>query len=117
MSGISVDPARIGRRRAREKRQEQARIDALVGVMSTPAGRDFVWDLIDRRCGLLAVYYGDDVGVYRSEGRREVGHKLVEDLQAHCPEQYILMYNEQVVGLRNGLELERATADNDTGDE
>lgn len=98
--GQTTDEARLKRERNREKREiAQAKAD-LAEVMSLPAGRRFMYHLLFDTCGLNDIYVAQDSGIYKHEGRRSVGGKLVLALQTEHAEAYILMITERMHALR-----------------
>jgi hypothetical protein len=87
--------------------EQQRRVD-IRWLMGHEAGRRFVYDLVFERCELQSVYPGQDSGIYRAEGRREVGLKLAAEIQRHHPEQYVRMIQEQVEWRDNFKKLREA---------
>jgi hypothetical protein len=73
------------------------RREDLKAVMDLPAGRRFVYDLIFGKCGVMAVYPGQDSGIYRHEGRRSLGIEVAAELQQDMPERYVQMINERLI--------------------
>ena len=87
MKTNDVKAAREQRQREKDAR-EQARLD-LLSVMSTPAGRRFVWGLVDDESG---TFTGDALTSAFNEGARSVRLALKQraqeiiDFQALCLE-------------------------------
>lgn len=67
-----------------ERRVEAQRAeDDSAAVLSTPAGRRWVWRLLSERCALHASSYtGESISTAYSEGRRAVAVELMRELQA-----------------------------------
>jgi hypothetical protein len=85
----------------------QRKLDLKV-VMSTPVGRRFIYDLLFEKCGLMNVYPAQDSGIYRHEGRREVGQMLAREIQQERPDEYVLMLNEHLQETQEYLKLREA---------
>lgn len=91
------DPEAVEKAKEREKlRADQIKADART-VMETPAGRRFVWWVM-QDCGVFTSSV-DPSGsaVYFKEGRRSVGLDLTKRLAAMHPELYREMWRELVV--------------------
>lgn len=85
-----------GKLRNREKNAERQRKRDLAEIMSLPAGRRFMYDLLFSRCNIMAVYPGQDSGIYRHEGRRSLAVELGAELQADLAEAWVLMVEEHL---------------------
>lgn len=70
-------------------------------VMSSPAGREFVFEVLDHVCGLYSQSYAgaDTHATAFAEGQRSVGLHLQQVLQRECPEEYSRMMVEAFKGL------------------
>lgn len=90
--------------------KDRQRAEDLKAVLSTPAGRRFVWHLTNIKCGVLAQSYTGDAeqAVYR-EGRRSVGLDVLGDAQELCPPEYLTMFTEALKEHREE-ELHKKTA-------
>lgn len=68
--------------RAAEKLAQSQRTSDLREVMSSPAGRRFIWDLIDRRANSHGTgYSASGSEMYMLCGQRSVGVELREDVK------------------------------------
>ncbi len=78
--------------------QEQYRqqiADDFKQIMAAPHGRRFVSELLDH-CRLYQASYGpDERSTCFNEGRRNVGLKILADINDICPELYAVMVNER----------------------
>lgn len=81
--------------RTRKDDLEKIRVADLGEVLRLPAGRRFVFDLIDRRCLVFSPSYTGNSETYLREGQRKVGIDLMQEVQKLYPEQYVAMINEQ----------------------
>lgn len=79
----SVESERAGREAAKD----------LKDVMSTASGRRVIWSVIDT-CGLFRAAYTGGDGTIFNEGMRNVALKLVAQLRAACPSEYLTMLEE-----------------------
>jgi Ser/Thr protein kinase RdoA (MazF antagonist) len=78
----------------RELERIQAEAD-LRAVMSSPAGRRFVWRLIEQRCGLHnGVYSPVHSDMALAEGRRAIGRELLAEVHRVAPPQANQMIHE-----------------------
>ena len=106
--GPASNPNIQGKLRNREKLQEDQRKEDLKAVMGIQAGRRFIYDLLFEKCGLMNVYNAQDSGIYRHEGKREVGQKLAGELQTELPELYLSMVDEHLRDAANEKKLRDA---------
>lgn len=95
---------------------ERQRQEDIKSVLATPAGRRFIWALLDERSGVFGPSFAGEAPhttAYR-EGVRSVGIELVKELQRVSPGQYVLMVAEQLEELdRRSKELSEAEPDMD----
>lgn len=77
-------------------------------VMDTPAGRRFVWAQIEVP-GTFGPSFTGNSGTFFNEGKRDVGIKLMVEVQADCPELYVVMLTEALAEQRTA-NLQKAQA-------
>lgn len=66
-------------------------------VMAAPAGRRFVWMLINNMAGVFGgTFTGEALGGAFGEGRRAVGIALMQEVQRVSPASYVEMVREQL---------------------
>lgn len=92
-------------RRREKDRLRQQRAD-LRAVMSTPAGRRFIWRLIDEVAGVFGPSWTGSSETFYREGRRAVGIDLMREVQRTCPAEYVHALNEELAA-RASEEVER----------
>jgi hypothetical protein len=109
-----LDPKVQRRRKSYDKRLELERKEDVKTVMSTPAGRRFVFNEIFIDGHLMDVYLTADSGIYRHEGQRAKSAKLAKELQENHPEDYLLMVTER---LKSQSTDKRIREDIDRGDD
>lgn len=94
-AGVLGNPVAQDRLRKHEKLRQAIRDADTRAVMGTAGGRRFVWALLAGRTNSFSVSYtGEALGTAHNEGRRAVGLELMVELQALCPEAYVLMLQE-----------------------
>lgn len=75
-------------------------------VMATPAGRRFISRLIEA-CGVYGASYdpGSERQTAYNEGRRAVGHSVIEHVHRVCPDSWALAQEERVHEYRDANRL------------
>ena len=74
---------------------EQQRREIVTGIMLVAPGRSWMCDILES-CHIFATSYNDvSLRMAFMEGQREVGIRLLTDIMAACPDQYILMMRER----------------------
>lgn len=83
------------KRKAREARLAEAqRRDITVQLMSSPAGRVWVLDILEH-CNIFATSFSvNALQTAFREGQRDVGLRLLADIVSFSPDQYIQMMRE-----------------------
>lgn len=77
----------------KHKRARDIELDDVKWILSTPQGRRFMW----RYLGECGVFKSSFVGQYQTffnEGERNIGLKLLADVNDAHPEAYVLMMKE-----------------------
>ncbi|WP_140179419.1 MULTISPECIES: Bbp19 family protein [Providencia] len=78
----------------KEKLKREREIEDIKQIMSTEAGRRFVWR-ITSSCGVFDISFTNDPYVTAfNEGARNQGLMLLSDVMEFCAEQYLLMAEE-----------------------
>lgn len=74
---------------------DQQRKEIVNGIMSVDAGRRWMCDLLEI-CHIFATSFSDvDLRMAFMEGQREIGLRLLMDIMASCPDQYVQMMRER----------------------
>lgn len=85
--------------RETEDRLRERRND-LETVLSTEQGRRLVWSLMSESGVFCSTYNpkASDVSIDMAfaEGRKQVGYRLLEEIQALCPHKFLLMQQEMI---------------------
>ena len=95
--GVSGNARAQEQLRAAEKRAVAQREADVKEILSLPAGRRFLWDVIDRRCNVHGTGYSNSGSeTYFLVGQRDVGVSLRSDIQRLDHAQYARMLIESV---------------------
>ena len=89
---------------------EKTRGSVIIELMSTTNGRNYVWDQLASAHVFSTSYSPDALQMAFSEGERNSGLRLLNDIIDWCPEQFIQMMREQ--NERNAND-HRSPGDND----
>jgi hypothetical protein len=89
------NPAHIKSRKQREEMEALRSAAALEFVMSSALGRRFVWELLGETGMFRDSFTGNSTTFY-NEGRRSVGLKLQEKIEAQQANLFILMWQENL---------------------
>ncbi len=89
------DPDAVHDARKREAAELRERLDYLATIMSTPAGRKWIYQLL-AECRIFEspVVVGDPYFTYHNIGGQNIGKLLLQDLNDASPDGYILMMRE-----------------------
>ncbi len=81
----------------------------MAAVMSIPAGRRFLWRMLDEATGLFGASYAGEANatLYR-EGQRSIGIALMTELQRVVPGDYARMIAEALDALQKEQAQRRA---------
>ena len=86
-------PDHIKKAEAREKRGREREVDDMAWVLSTPQGRRFIWRYLGE-CGLFRSSFVGQFQTFFNEGERNIGLKLLADVNDAHPEAYVIMMKE-----------------------
>jgi hypothetical protein len=98
------------------KEKEEQRVRDFGRIMGTPEGRRFIFDLIDRRCGVFSASFTGNSETYLREGKRAVGIEIMTDAQAKFSDDYVLMISEAFSFKKRDDLIEEAAKDAAKGD-
>ncbi|MDE2021163.1 MAG: hypothetical protein KGJ13_12580 [Patescibacteria group bacterium] len=90
------DPTQVNNRRRSESRRRAAQKQVLPNLLSTPAGRNWMWDKLEA-CRVFQTSFdlGDPHATTFNEGQRNIGLMLLADIGAQCPDALVLMMREK----------------------
>lgn len=89
----AADENEIKGARDREKRREMRDRDDLKQILDTKAGRRFIWRKL-QECGFFRSSFTGNSETFFREGMRNMGLKLMAEVNEACPEAYVLMLKE-----------------------
>lgn len=87
------DPQQIAEVESKARRKRDQDNEDLLAVMSTHEGRRFVWKILES-AGLYKLSYTGNSETFFNEGQRNVGLKLLSELQKVTPDEYLRMTQE-----------------------
>lgn len=93
--GPAANEKAAARSKDRAKRQQQQEDLDLVSVMSTPAGRRFVWRALAEFRLYQTSFTGNSTTFY-NEGMRAAGLWLLDHVMRVCPELYLEAQREAI---------------------
>jgi hypothetical protein len=74
---------------------DQQRKEIVNGIMSVAPGRKWMCELLEQ-CHIFATSFSDvDLRMAFMEGQREIGLRLLMDIMASCPDEYVQMMRER----------------------
>lgn len=106
--------------RQAEKRLARQREDDLRELLSLPAGRRFVWRLVDEIAGVHGTTFTGNSQTFHLEGRRSVGIDLMLEIQRLDPGLWLQVVADRMQQLRDDQAHKRAAeeaAREEDGDE
>ena len=90
-NAADIDQIKKGAKNEKSKRQVE--IDDMKFILSTRQGRSFVWRHMTN-AGIFQSCFTGNSATFFNEGRREVGLKLLAEVQEASPESYLQMMKE-----------------------
>jgi len=88
------DANHVAQRQKSKKTRDLQTKTALRTLLSDPAGRMWMWDLL-ARCGVFHLSFSSDaLRMAFNEGRRDIGNQLLGDINRISPEFYMKMQME-----------------------
>ncbi len=89
----AADPSEVSKGEEREKRGRELELADVAGVLSTESGRRFYWRYL-KECGVFESSFTGNNTTFFNEGQRNIGLKLMADLNDSYPDAYIKMVQE-----------------------
>lgn len=90
------NPDQVKERERSAIRREKEHREVLVTLLSTPQGRNWMWEILDS-CNVYAQSYAPgnpDVTVF-NEGRRSVGNQILAGIMRASPDLVVTLIKEQ----------------------
>jgi hypothetical protein len=93
----AADEEQVREAKGKAKLGRDRELDDVREILSSPAGRRFYWRYLEE-CKLYK-QCADHSGswTYFNEGQRNIGLKLLSDLNEACPEAYLVMLKEKEI--------------------
>jgi hypothetical protein len=96
-----ADPDRVKAAKQKSKQREVLKREALRLLMTSPGGRMWMYDLLER-CGVFRLSFNRDALLMAfSEGHRDIGNMLLAELLRNFEQSFLLMTKENGNGGRN----------------
>jgi hypothetical protein len=89
------DTKAIRRAAKAAKLAEAQRREVVFSLMSSPAGRNYVHDLLLRCHVFTSSFTSDAICMAFNEGERNIGLQLLTDVMQFAPDQYVQMMREE----------------------
>lgn len=97
----AADPEQVKRAGDRDRRRREGEIADVRSVMGTPAGRRFVWRLLETGRIFTDRFDENSLRMARNEGRAHTGLILLVDIDVACPELFDTMRREYLDRSKN----------------
>lgn len=93
----AADPKEVRKLEKASRLAEVQRREIVSNLMATESGRRWVLDTLDA-CHIFSTSFAlDAIAMSFSEGERNVGLRLLNDIMFACPDQYVQMMRERNV--------------------
>lgn len=89
----AADEEQVKAARESEKRQAEDERNDTLWVLSQPAGRRFVWRYLGH-CGVFKTSFTGNSTTFYNEGMRNIGLRLLADVEAASLDNYLVMRKE-----------------------
>lgn len=90
----AADREQVKKAHSKAELQRLNELSDLKAVMSTEAGRRFMWRLLTE-CKTYSSIFAQNSSIYYNSGKQDVGHFLIAEISEASPELYLKMQNEQ----------------------
>lgn len=91
----AADKDQVRRAQKKEQSDHERRLNDLRYVLNDRRGRRFLWKTMSD-CGIFQTSFSSSTNVtFFNEGQRNVGLKILSDLNEAAPEVYVLMCEEE----------------------
>lgn len=89
------DAESVGRKKADANARALRKREALRRLLSDPAGREWVWDLL-ADCYIFGTTYTGNAETYFREGKRNVGLQVLDEMHKAAPDSFANMMKENM---------------------
>jgi hypothetical protein len=88
-----ADKSQVKQAEYKQKRMRDIELDDVRHVLSTPNGRRYMWRYL-AECGVFQTSFDGSSRTYFREGERNIGLKILADINEAQPEAYVTMLKE-----------------------
>lgn len=90
----AANPDQVKEAAQKEKFRKEKELDGLSSILSTETGRKYIYSVLEF-CGVYSTIFSAETNrIYFNEGQRNVGLKLIADINTACPDLYVKMIEE-----------------------
>jgi hypothetical protein len=90
----TANPQEVKEQAKKQKSARDREVDDVFFLLGTPQGRRFIWRYLEQ-CGLFASsFHHSGSQMYFNEGQRNVGLRLLADVNEANPAAYVTMMQE-----------------------
>ena len=90
----AADVDQVKSAESKQKRKRDYELDDVRYILASPQGRRFFWKYLDF-CGVFRTSFTGNSQTFFNEGLRNVGLKMLSDLNDADPNAYVKIMNEQ----------------------
>lgn len=87
------DEGHVQRGKTKAQLRRQQEMSYLKGILSTPAGKDFIWRLLGA-CGVYEESFTGNSTTFYKEGKRSIGLWVIKEINEADKNAYINMQKE-----------------------
>lgn len=89
----AADEQQVERAKERTLSKEEKDANDLRWVLNSKPGRRFMWRLLEE-CGVYKTSFTGNSATFFNEGMRNIGLKLINEINNNAPEAYLVMLKE-----------------------
>lgn len=105
MSRAAITPKQDARAERRERLRLEREDADMAEVLSTPAGRRFIWRLLGVT-GVFSASWDPSAKIHFNEGRRDIGLRYLAELNDKHPERFLEAQAEAIADAKRAAEQE-----------
>jgi hypothetical protein len=102
----AADPTQVKEAEKKDKLERDLQIDDMKFILSTPQGRRLVWRYLEF-CGIFRSIWHPSAEIHFNEGMRNVGLRLITDIEEANPDALVLMMKEAKEGDQKHVRAKR----------
>lgn len=89
------EPQQVAEQESKAKRAAKVADDDLSAIMGEQTGRRFIYRILEM-AGIYRLSYTGNSETFFNEGARNIGLRLLAEIQRVCPESFFLMLKEHL---------------------